>query len=130
MNISNNRVTTPSTYILESSIHEIPAERSGIPEGSRRGDACGGNWRIRRGLSIAEVAAKAGINRNTLSALDHGKPGVAISAYITVLWVPGLERTLDGVAHPDTDTHGKTLEASRRPKRVGKAVKLKDEYDF
>ena len=86
--------------------------------------------RTRRRWSIAEVAAKAGINRNTLGALELGKPGVAISAYVKVLWTLGLEKTLDGVAHPDTDIHGKALEASRRPKRVRKTQKSKDEYDF
>ena len=86
--------------------------------------------RIRRGWSIVELATKAGINRNTLGALEIGKPGVAIGAYVTVLWALGLEKTLDGVAHPDTDAHGKALEASRRPKRVRKTQKSKDEYDF
>ena len=86
--------------------------------------------RTRRGMSIAEVAAKAGINRNTLNALELGKPGVAIGAYITVLWALGLDKTLEGVAHPDSDTHGKTLEASRRPVRVRKSQKSKNEYDF
>jgi transcriptional regulator with XRE-family HTH domain len=86
--------------------------------------------RIRRGMSIAEVAAKAGINRNTLNALELGKPGVALGAYITVLWALGLDKTLDGVAHPDADIHGKTLEASRRPARVRKSQKLKNEYNF
>src|SRR6266511_5440889 len=86
--------------------------------------------RTRRGLSIAEVAAKAGINRNTLTALEFGKPGVALGAYVTVLWALGLDKTLDAVAHPDSDLHGKTLEASRRPARVRKSQKSKDEYDF
>jgi transcriptional regulator with XRE-family HTH domain len=86
--------------------------------------------RTRRGLSIREVAAKAGIDRNTLNALELGKPGVAIGAYITVLWALGLDRTLEGVAHPDSDTHGKTLEASRRPTRIRKSQKSKNEYDF
>jgi len=86
--------------------------------------------RTRRGMSIAEVAAKAGINRNTLNALELGKPGVSIGAYVTVLWALGLDRTLDGVAHPDSDTHGKTLEASRRPARIRKSRKSKNEYDF
>lgn len=86
--------------------------------------------RIRRGMSIAELAAKAGINRNTLNALELGKHGVAIGAYVTVLWALGLEKTLDGAAHPDADTHGKTLEASRRPARVRKSQKSKSEYDF
>lgn len=86
--------------------------------------------RTRRGMSIAELAAKAGINRNTLNALELGRPGVALGAYVTVLWALGLDKTLEGVAHPDADTHGKTLEASRRPARVRKSQKAKDEYDF
>lgn len=86
--------------------------------------------RTRRGMSITELAAKAGLNRNTLNALELGKPGVALGAHVTVLWALGLDKTLDGVAHPDADTHGKTLEASRRPARIRKSQKSKDEYDF
>lgn len=86
--------------------------------------------RTRRKLSIVELAAKAGINRNTLSALESGKPGVAISAYVMTLWALGLEQTLEGVAHPDVDTHGKTLEEARLPKRVRKSNAAKDEYNF
>jgi transcriptional regulator with XRE-family HTH domain len=84
--------------------------------------------RKRRGWTIAEVAAKAGINRNTLNALELGKPGVAIGAYVSVLWILGLDRDLDAVADPDKDIHGKTLEASRRPQRTRKTVQ--DDYDF
>jgi transcriptional regulator with XRE-family HTH domain len=86
--------------------------------------------RTRRGMSIAELAAKAGINRNTLNALELGRPGVALGAYVTVLWALGLDKTLEGVVHPDADIHGKTLEASRRPARVRKPQKSKDQYDF
>jgi len=86
--------------------------------------------RTRRGLSIAQLATKAGINRNTLNALELGKPGVATGAFVTVLWALGLDRTLDGVAHPDADSHGKTLEASRRPKRVRPSRQPANEYDF
>lgn len=86
--------------------------------------------RTRRGMSIAEVADKAGINRNTLNALEFGKPGVALGVYVTVLWALGLDKTLEAVAHPDADIHGKTLEASRRPARVRKSQKSKNEYDF
>jgi len=86
--------------------------------------------RTRRRMSIAEVAAKAGINRNTLNALELGRPGIGLGAYVTVLWALGLDKTLDAVAHPDVDLHGKTLEAARRPARVRKSQKSKDEYDF
>jgi transcriptional regulator with XRE-family HTH domain len=86
--------------------------------------------RKRRGWTVAETAAKAGINRNTLTALELGKPGVSISACVAVLWVLGLDRTLEAVADPDKDTHGKTLEASRRPERARKRQTTRDDYNF
>jgi transcriptional regulator with XRE-family HTH domain len=86
--------------------------------------------RQRRGWTVAETAIRAGISRNTLTSLEHGKSGVSIGAYISTLWVLGLDRTLDAVADPDRDTHGKTLEASRRPERARKTKAPDDEYDF
>lgn len=86
--------------------------------------------RIRRGWSVADLANKAGINRNTLTALELGKPGTAIGVCFTVLWVLGLDRTLNGVADPDIDLHGKALEAARRPTRAGKPRKASENYDF
>lgn len=86
--------------------------------------------RIRRGWSVADLAGRAGINRNTLTALELGKPGTAVGVCITVLWVLGLDKSLEAVADPDTDLHGKALEASRRPTRAGKPKKARDDYDF
>lgn len=86
--------------------------------------------RLRRGWSVADLAAKAGINRNTLTALELGKPGTAIGVCFTVLWALGLDKSLDAVADPDADLHGKALEASRRPTRAGKSRKPSDDYDF
>ena len=62
--------------------------------------------RIRRGWSVVELASKAGVNRNTLTALELGKPGTAIGVCFTALWALGLEKSLDAVADPDTDVHG------------------------
>lgn len=86
--------------------------------------------RIRRGWSVVDLANKAGVNRNTLTALELGKPGTAIGVCFTVLWALGLEKSLDAVADPDTDVHGKALEASRRPTRAGKPRKTGNDYDF
>ncbi len=86
--------------------------------------------RIRRGWSVVELANKAGINRNTLTALELGKSGTAIGVCLTVLWALGLENSVDAVADPDADVHGKALEASRRPTRAGKPRKSSDDYDF
>lgn len=86
--------------------------------------------RVRRGWTIAELAEKTGLDRNTVNALELGKPGVRISALITVLWALGLDHTLSGVADPDLDLHGKSLEASRRPGRVRKPQAKGSDYDF
>ena len=89
--------------------------------------------RIRRGWSVADLASKAGVNRNTVTALELGKPGTAIGVCITVLWALGLDKSVDAVADPDDDLHGKALEASRRPTRAGRAGKsnkASDDYDF
>jgi DNA-binding XRE family transcriptional regulator len=86
--------------------------------------------RIRRGWSVAILAGKAGVNRNTLTALELGKPGTAVGLCFTVLWVLGLDKSLEDVADPDTDLHGKALEASRRPTRAGRSRRVSDEYDF
>ena len=86
--------------------------------------------RIRRGWSVVDLASKAGINRNTLTALELGKPGTAIGVCFTVLWALGLENSLDSLADPDGDVHGKALEAARRPSRAGKPRKASNDYDF
>lgn len=86
--------------------------------------------RIRRSLSVADLAEKAGINRNTLNALELGKPGASIGVVATVLWSLGLDKTLDTLADSEMDAHGKALEASRRPKRASKPRTVGNEYDF
>ncbi len=86
--------------------------------------------RIRRGWSVADLASKAGINRNTLTALELGKPGTAVGVCFTVLWALGLDKSLETIADPDADLHGKALEASRRPTRAGKTRKADNDYDF
>jgi DNA-binding XRE family transcriptional regulator len=86
--------------------------------------------RLRRNWSVAELAEKVGINRNTLAALEKGKPGTSIGVCFTVLWALGLNRTLDQVGNPDADLHGKALEASRRSIRAGKPRTLRKDYDF
>ncbi len=86
--------------------------------------------RVRRGWSSADLALKAGINRNTLSALEKGTPGTSIGVFLAVIWALGLDKTLDDVADPDADVHGKSLEAARRPRRVGRTAVARDDYDF
>ncbi len=74
--------------------------------------------RTRRQMSQDELATAAQISRKTLYALEKGAPGVTIGTLVSVLWALGLIDTMNAVANPDTDTHGRILEAARRPTRV------------
>ena len=72
----------------------------------------------------------AGINRNTLAALELGRPGTALGVSFTVLWALGLGTSLNAVADPDNDFRGKALETSRRLTRASKSRKQSEDYDF
>jgi len=74
--------------------------------------------RVRRRLSTEELAQACGIGRRTLYRIESGEPGIALGTFMGVLWKLGLLDTLRGVANPDTDDHGKILEAAARPQRV------------
>ena len=64
--------------------------------------------RLRRKLSAEQVAERANISRPTLLSIEKGSPGVAISSYVQVLFVLGLEKDLLKVA--EDDKLGRTLQ--------------------
>ena len=74
--------------------------------------------RVRRRMSAEDLAQACGMGRRTLFRVEHGEPGIALGTFLSVLWKLGLLDSLDGVANPDTDDHGKILEAASRPQRV------------
>jgi len=57
--------------------------------------------RLRRRLSSTQVAERADISRPTLASIEKGVPGVAMGAYVQVLFVLGLEKDLLKVAKDD-----------------------------
>lgn len=57
--------------------------------------------RLRRKFSSGLVAERSGISRNTLTALEQGKPGVSIGHLISVLKALGLENDFLKLARDD-----------------------------
>ncbi|MDP2341552.1 MAG: helix-turn-helix transcriptional regulator [Deltaproteobacteria bacterium] len=57
--------------------------------------------RLRRGLSAELVAARAGMARTTLRAIEHGEPGVTLGSCANVLHVLGLVKDLAAVGADD-----------------------------
>ena len=84
--------------------------------------------RVRRGLSTADFAQACGIGRRSLYRIETGEPGVALGTFLSVLWKLGLLESVQGVANPDDDEHGKILEAARRPERVRSQVAQDNDF--
>ena len=71
--------------------------------------------RLRRDLSSEMVAERAGISRQTLSALENGSGSVSMTTWIQVLFVLGLEKDLELVARDDE--LGRALQDAKLPTR-------------
>ena len=81
--------------------------------------------RLRRNLSIAEVAEKIGTGPRAIAAAEYGKPSTSAAVYMALLWAYDLLGQLDAVADPDYDNEGLTLIDSRQRGR-GRAVSRLD----
>lgn len=86
--------------------------------------------RTRRKMDQVELAQTSHIARTTLQRIEAGHPECGIGAIYTVLWTLGLLSTAAGTADPDSDEHGKTLEAARRSRRVRHAGAASEENNF
>jgi DNA-binding XRE family transcriptional regulator len=74
--------------------------------------------RIRRRLTQEELAIKCDITRKTIYAIEKGAQGPSIGSVLSVLWALGLLDSVKALADPNSDEHGKILEAATRPERV------------
>jgi len=74
--------------------------------------------RHRRRWRAEDLAAKAGISRNTLVKVEAGSPGTGIGAYASALWALGLLDQLAAVARPDRDPEGEALASAQLSTRV------------
>jgi len=57
--------------------------------------------RLRRKLSVEQVAERTGISRSTLWQIEKGMPNVSMGFYAQVLLVLGLEKNLYGMVADD-----------------------------
>ena len=84
--------------------------------------------RVRRNLSLQDIADKIGVGRHVVSDAEKGKPSTGIAIYAAILWALGLSEQLLDVADPDRDEEGKTLARSREPSRARSKKGLSDDF--
>ena len=84
--------------------------------------------RLRRRLSMEELAERIGISRYVMADVEKGKPTTSIAAYIGALWALGLHGDIRKLADPDADEEGKILERARSPRTAPKRKIIDDDF--
>jgi transcriptional regulator with XRE-family HTH domain len=74
--------------------------------------------RRRRRLSMAQVAERTFVSRNTLTRVERGDPGVAIGTFATVLFALGMGDGMGDLADPRKDEEGLALDEEWLPQRI------------
>lgn len=73
--------------------------------------------RLRRGVSVADLAMRAGTSSSTIARLEKGDTGVGIGTLCDVLLVFGLVDRLGDLVDIRKDDLGLALDAERLPQR-------------
>ncbi|GBQ24792.1 helix-turn-helix transcriptional regulator [Komagataeibacter nataicola] len=73
--------------------------------------------RLRRGIAVADLAARAGTSPSSIGRLERGDPGVAIGTLADVLVVLGLLERLADLIDIRKDELGLALTTEHGPRR-------------
>jgi transcriptional regulator with XRE-family HTH domain len=84
--------------------------------------------RIRRKMTIAEVAERIGTGPRAVMDAERGKASTGLVVYAALLWLYDQLHQLDNVASPTSDEEGLALELARAPVRVRKSKGLDNDF--
>ena len=75
--------------------------------------------RRRRKITLASMAERTGVTRQTYGRVEKGDPTVAIGTYLMAMFVLGLDAgALEKAADPQADETGTTLHIAELPSSV------------
>lgn len=83
--------------------------------------------RKRRGMSLVELARRAGVDRRTLSQLESGQPGVSIGLFFQALSLLHLGKGIEEFLKPENDIETASLKVRKIRKRQKIFKKISDE---
>ena len=84
--------------------------------------------RLRRNLTIDDVAAKIGTGRRAVADAERGKPTTAIAVYAGLLWAYDLLGGREASAAPETDEEGTILARARERTRASRGEALDNDF--
>ena len=84
--------------------------------------------RLRRNLTIEQVAQKIGTGPRAVMDAEKGKLSTGIAVYTALLWAYDLLRPFSEVADPASDSEGLTLDRLRGRERARTGKGLDNEF--
>lgn len=84
--------------------------------------------RIRRKMTIENVAERIGTGPRAVMDAEKGKPSTGIVVYTALLWLYGLLAPFEDLADPAKDKEGLALERAKERARASKARKLDSDF--
>ncbi len=84
--------------------------------------------RLRRNLTVAEVAQKIGAGPRAIADAEKGKPSTSIAVYAAMLWAFDLLDQLKQVADPGKDEEGKILVRAKGRSRARTSGDLNNDF--
>lgn len=84
--------------------------------------------RLRRNLTIADMAERIGTGPRAVADAERGKPSTSIAVYAALLWALDLIDQLDLVATPELDREGQALALARERARARPKAGLSNDF--
>ena len=84
--------------------------------------------RLRRNLTIEDVAEKIGTGPRPVSDAEKGKASTSVAAYMALLWAYDLLAPMETIADPASDREGLALYAQRERARAPESQELDSDF--
>jgi len=111
---AKNTLSTSPPYAVESAIAKL---------GSNLRTA-----RLRRNLTLKDVAEKIGTGVRAVADAEKGKPTTGIAVYMSLLWAYDLLAPVADLADPGRDTEGLARANSRQRARPRASRELDNDF--
>jgi len=84
--------------------------------------------RLRRNLTVEEVAAKIGTGRRAVLEAEKGKASTSAAVYTALLWAYDLLGPMGTLADPAADAEGLALSSRRERARASESQELDSDF--
>ena len=112
--VARNKLLTAPPYPVEQALKRLGANLR--------------TARLRRNLTIDDMAQKIGTGDRAVADAEKGKPSTGIAIYAAMLWALDLLGQMDDVAAPEKDEEGQTLALSRERVRARPKTGLDNDF--